>query len=372
MAAITKRVDRKKQQRSGERFYRRSPFLVSYWKDNKILFQNYLTGKVVNASPDTVELLDFFDDWRTLAKMGLRWPQYTAGSLRATVRQLTEQTLLEAAKQKSTRETEQVRALRKWRDWNPAASFFHLSTKDAYSDEIENAEIKYIEGLMEGHPLPRPVKKYRGARTIALPGKELPSEFSRVLRERRTWREFSSAKVSLDSFGKLMQLSFAVQHWLQVSKTGQLAQKTSPSGGSLHPLEAYVMVRKVKGIAPGIYHYDAVSRKLQEVQRGATAKETQSYLAGQWWYRDAGFVVFLTAVFGRVQWKYGYARAYRAILIEAGHLCQTFCLTATWLGLAPFCTIAMKDSAIEKALRIDGISESVIYAMGAGERRKAK
>ena len=63
-----------------------------------------------------------------------------------------------------------------------------------------------------------------------------------------------------------------------------------------------------------------------------------------------------------------FARAYRAILIEAGHLCQTFCLTATWLGLAPFCTIAMKDTAVEKALRVDGISESVIYAMGAGVR----
>jgi SagB-type dehydrogenase family enzyme len=91
-------------------------------------------------------------------------------------------------------------------------------------------------------------------------------------------------------------------------------------------------------------------------------------LAGQWWFGDASFVVFMTAVFKRTQWKYDYPRAYRAVLMEAGHLCQTFCLTAAWLGLAPFCTIAFKDSMIEQTLGVDGISESVLYAAGAGER----
>ena len=95
-------------------------------------------------------------------------------------------------------------------------------------------------------------------------------------------------------------------------------------------------------------------------------------LAGQWWFRDAAFVVFLTAIFHRTQWKYDYPRAYRAVLAEAGHLCQTFCLTATWLGLAPFCTMALADTRIEKTLRVDGISESVLYAMGAGTKPAKK
>jgi len=63
-----------------------------------------------------------------------------------------------------------------------------------------------------------------------------------------------------------------------------------------------------------------------------------------------------------------YPRVYRAVLLEAGHLCQTLCLTATWLGLAPFCTIALADTKWEKLLGIDGINESLIYAAGAGLR----
>jgi SagB-type dehydrogenase family enzyme len=79
--------------------------------------------------------------------------------------------------------------------------------------------------------------------------------------------------------------------------------------------------------------------------------------------------MLMTAVFDRVQWRYPYARAYRAILAESGHLCQTFCLLATSLGLAPFCTMALADSRIERDLKLDGASESVIYAAGVGARQ---
>ncbi len=60
------------------------------------------------------------------------------------------------------------------------------------------------------------------------------------------------------------------------------------------------------------------------------------------------------------------ARSYRTVLLDAGHLCQTFCLTATWLGLAPFCTMALADSLIERDIDVDGITESVLYAAGVG------
>ena len=68
------------------------------------------------------------------------------------------------------------------------------------------------------------------------------------------------------------------------------------------------------------------------------------------------------------QWRYEFPRAYRGVLLDAGHLCQTFCLVSTALGLAPFCTAALADSLIEKDLGLDGVTESVIYACGVGPR----
>jgi hypothetical protein len=59
------------------------------------------------------------------------------------------------------------------------------------------------------------------------------------------------------------------------------------------------------------------------------------------------------------------ARAYRGVT-QCGHLCQTFCVVATCLGLAPFCTAALKDTLIEEDLGIDGIRESILYVAGVG------
>ena len=88
-------------------------------------------------------------------------------------------------------------------------------------------------------------------------------------------------------------------------------------------------------------------------------------------FSGAAALFIMTAVFARTMWKYGRARAYRVVLLETGHLCQTFCLTATRLGLAPFGTAALKDSLIEKDLGLDGISESVLYVAGIGLVRPA-
>ena len=76
----------------------------------------------------------------------------------------------------------------------------------------------------------------------------------------------------------------------------------------------------------------------------------------------------LTAVFARTAWVYRSARAYRAVLLEAGHFCQTFCLAATEIRLAPFCTGAFSEAAIESALGVDGVEESVVYVAGVGTR----
>lgn len=73
----------------------------------------------------------------------------------------------------------------------------------------------------------------------------------------------------------------------------------------------------------------------------------------------------MTTVLARVTWRYRYSRAYRVILLEAGHFCQTFCLVATWLGLAPFCTAAFDDEKIEDDLGLNA-GEAVLYAGGVG------
>ena len=116
----------------------------------------------------------------------------------------------------------------------------------------------------------------------------------------------------------------------------------------------------------GLYHYQPATHPFERITTNASAEKAWLYCARQHFVRNAAALFLMTAVFPRTMWKYHHARAYRVVLLNAGHLCQTFCLVATWLGLAPFCTAALKDTLIEKDLGIDGIRESVLYVAEVG------
>ena len=345
--------------------YRRAPFLISYWRDNQLVFENYLTQRRVSASPLTSTILHFFDRERPLRVLFAALTEYTPASLRKAVQILVRHSLLQRQGGKRPRGERELRA---WSEWNPAAGFFHLSTKDLPFERDAAKEFRRLLRLAKSKLMPKPVKRYPKSQQVRLPPPAFATEFSRALVERRTWRKFSKKPVELSLLGNLLGLTWGVRKWVEIPRLGAVAVKTSPSGGALHPIEAYVLARNVNGLRSGLYHYGAADHGLELLRRGASSRQITEYLANQYWYGGAAFVVFMTAVFARTRWKYDYARAYRAVLIEAGHLCQTFCLTATWLGAAPFCTMAFADSKIEKALGVDGISESVLYVAGAGTR----
>jgi SagB-type dehydrogenase family enzyme len=339
--------------------------VVAYWRGEQLVFENYLTRRRVTAHPLTVSLLHFFNRWKSFATLCAAMHEYAPSSLKRAVSELVQHSLLEREGQPLPTGHSELAA---WSEWNPAAGFFHLSTKDLDFEPDPGKQFRALVRLAKSSPIPLPIKRYANAKQLSLPVPAADSEFARVLVQRRTWRKFSAKAVPLGSLGQSLGLTWGVRHWVKLPKIGSVAAKTSPSGGAMHPVEAYVLARNVAGLNAGIYHYNAADHRLELLRLGATSRDIAKLLANQKWYGSAAFVVFLTAVFARTRWKYDYARAYRAVLIEAGHLCQTFCLAATSAGLAPFCTMAFADSKIERALGIDGISESALYVAGAGMR----
>ena len=252
--------------------------------------------------------------------------------------------------------------------WDLLAALFHFGTKDV--GILQGADAEAFEAALErradSDPPPPPVKRPRG-RGAALPARPFVGQFARVLLARRTWRGFGREAITRTDLGTLLHLTFGYQMSGR-TQGGRVLFKTSPSGGACHPIEAYVLALRVRGLTPALYHYSPQTRRLHALRRGARAELASLYLAGQSWYARAGAIVFMTAVLPRVWWRYPGARSYRTVLLDAGHVCQTFCLVATWLGLAPFCTMALADSRIERDLKIDGLSEVVLYAAGVGSK----
>jgi SagB-type dehydrogenase family enzyme len=250
-----------------------------------------------------------------------------------------------------------------WKPWLPEGGF-HFLTKDApfvEGDWAINQQLQTIPGVQS----PTPFKKTEGVESIALQFHEKETDsFFQTLYARRTQREYSDADVSLERVSQLLQATWGVQGYVDTKDFGTLPLKTSPSGGARHPIEVYLMALRVKGLASGLYHYDARDHLLERISSQATPQAAQAYCADQPFVARAAALFIMTGVFARTMGKYQHPRAYRVVLLDAGHLGQTFCLTATRMGLAPFVTAALKDSLIENDLRIDGIAESVLYVAG--------
>lgn len=155
---------------------------------------------------------------------------------------------------------------------------------------------------------------------------------------------------------------------LNDTESGKYVLKTSPSGGSRHPIEVYPIILRVEDVEPGIYHYSVQNHRIELIRNGNFEDLAVALCANQYWVRDASVVFFMTALVERNMWKYSQSHAYRVILLDAGHLGQTFHLVCTKLGLAPFTTAATTDLEIEKELDLDGVSEIPVYTAVVGKR----
>jgi SagB-type dehydrogenase family enzyme len=342
---------------------RRARCLFLYWRDGQLFFHNFARRLTVSGRPVTCEVLDFFDRWRTSHEAIIHFADYSQRSVRCALTQLVEHGLL--LSKDSPEVTQDTRIAKEWSAWLPEGSF-HFSTKDAAYVDRSNWSFDRLKSVLPKTPQPKIFKTVTGAKKL-LPSRTFPdTEFIRVLMARKTHRRFSDQELKLETVSQLLSLVWGVNGYLYSPRFGKLLHKTSPSAGARHPGEVYLMALRVEGLSPGLYHYHPVHHHLETIRTNATREKAWLYCARQNFAKNAGALFLMTAVFPRTMWKYHHARAYRVVLLDAGHLCQTFCLVATWLGLAPFCTAALKDTLIEKDLGIDGIRESVLYIAGVG------
>lgn len=342
---------------------RRARTLTISWREGHLVFTNYRTQISASADPEAVRVLDFLEDWTEPSRLLTRMPEYSRRSVLAAVRLLKTNTFLVTEGSRDAAQDEKL--ARAWSDWLPDGSF-HFATKDVRFLPGREA-LRHYKRYLAQSPQPALTKKYPKASRIQLPRKKLPDgEFTRVLLSRRTHRDFTGEAIPLEQVAQLLHATWGVQDKIDAPPFGRLFHKTSPSGGARHPGEVYLLALCVEGLKQGLYHYNGLEHWLEWVGSVAARKKAVEYSAGHEFLKNASAVFLMTAVFPRSQWKYRFPRAYRVVLLDQGHLCQTFCLVATWLGLAPFCTAALQESLIEKDLGLDGIEEAPLYLAAVG------
>jgi putative peptide maturation dehydrogenase len=266
--------------------------------------------------------------------------------------------------------------------WHPLAAALHAFTRWSGVDGVQNGKDSGTETAVEmrrvlGPPPVEAARRGNAAAAIALP-RVPPNEFDRLLARRATCRNFDPSRaLPFELFAQLMQRVFAAQAEVRVCDDTVFLKKNTPSGGGLHPLECYLVVQHVEGLAPGLYHYQSAAHALEPlpIPRGRTwdagglREFVQDMLARQHWFADAHVVALLSPRFDRTFWKYRqHAKGYRVVALEAGHVSQTLYLAATEAGLGAFITGAINEKELEEAFGLDPASQGALAICGFGWR----
>jgi putative peptide maturation dehydrogenase len=265
--------------------------------------------------------------------------------------------------------------------WNGYAALFHYMTRwtgVTFDESGESASTLKSRSrtaagaLVEIHGLPPgEFAEFGSGPVVELPRIDRHGEFYSALLGRRTTRSFDpSTPMTLEQLDTVVRYVFGCHGYGRNSADALCIKRTSPSGGGLAPIEAYLIADGVQSVPSGIYHYNGRDHSLvqmEELHPGEGRDLATEFMCGQWYFGTAHVTFILTARFYRNHWKYRrHPKAYSTILMDAAHLTQTLYLVCAHERLGAFVTIAINDRDIEQRLGLDGINEGVIAMAGCG------
>jgi len=205
-------------------------------------------------------------------------------------------------------------------------------------------------------------KEYAGSPLIQLPTDVNYTALSLdvALKVRKSVRRYANIPLTLEQLSYLVWAASGVQRVEQ-----GFAYRTAPSAGGLFPIETYLVVNNVTGLAKGLYHYRIAQHSLETLRPGDHGIDLAEAAMGQSTCAHSAFVFIWTSVFQRTRWKYG-DRAYRYIYLDAGHIAENVALTAAAMGIGTCQIAAIFDDEVNEIIGVDGSEESAIYLTTVG------
>lgn len=167
---------------------------------------------------------------------------------------------------------------------------------------------------------------------------------------RRSVRTYADSPLPLSCLSQLL--------WSALGATGPDMQRATPSAGGRYPLHLHVLVRRVSGLAPGIYEYQSDNHSLQLLNsQVAQTKAQEMGIGDQPWLSESAVVIGVAA---RLQDSIRHfvsqppqgKRGSRYVYMESGALAQNVQLQATDMGLACVLVAGFEDARARDVLKL--------------------
>jgi SagB-type dehydrogenase family enzyme len=124
----------------------------------------------------------------------------------------------------------------------------------------------------------------------------------------------------------------------------------------------YVVALGVAGLDPGVHHYDPFDHVLERLDARGVVADLAAAVWDERPIASASAALITTAVFPRIQLKYG-QRGYRFALLEAGHVAQNVLVAAAALGVQALPYGGFYDRSIDALLGVDGVDEATVNCL---------
>ena len=217
-------------------------------------------------------------------------------------------------------------------------------------------------GTIEWGSRPAQYKAYPEAPRVGLPDPSWDGELTlgKAIQRRRSIRQYRDQALSNQDLSRLL-------HAMQGVTESRRSFRASPSAGALYPIEVYAVVRDVEDVEQGVYHYAVREHTLERIKSGDFSRRVMAAGAMQTFIGEAQVCFVLSAIFQRTRWRYR-ERAYRYILLEAGHIAQNLYLAAAALGLGCCAVGAFRDQALDEVVGMGGDEgEASLYLLPVGQ-----
>ncbi|MES9604642.1 SagB family peptide dehydrogenase [Actinomadura sp. NPDC000929] len=249
------------------------------------------------------------------------------------------------------------------RQWSPHELWFHERSRVGSRAALGEGFGATLWAHDRFPPVPARHRPYP-SRVVDLPRPDLGAlratdpTLTTVLEDRRSIRVHVDAPaLSTAQLGEFLYRCARTKKVVSYGGGVESAARPYPSGGGVHELEVYPVVRRMADLDPGMYHYDSHAHELRLVREHTHPAVLRLLRTAATAHRGPLQVLLVIAArSGRVMLRYE-AMAYALTLKHVGVLYQTMYCVATAMGLAP-CALGAGDApAFAHATGRDALEE---------------
>ena len=168
------------------------------------------------------------------------------------------------------------------------------------------------------------------------------------MEKRRSRRTYAQEALEIQALSCLCGVTQGIEK--EIVFNGNATLRPVPSAGAKHAIETIVLVRRVKGLAPGLYRYLAKEHAL-----GWLGETTSDWLCA------------LDTAFTSNRFQHNSAVTFFWIAVPE-RIGQNFYLAAEGLGLAACTMCVFDDVSMKRLLGLEG-DQFLVYTAAAGQRQ---